>query len=336
MSDEWIAAHEAYARVQVHYPYRATEAICERAHDGLIAARAERLIVGDEVVEPAIIPQGFWWARGQAALAAKWPSGDFETWIDGHIHCRAYGVIFARIDIERMLPAQATAPGFARALPGNYASATLCRSEVAATLNCTVREAERMILRRARTGLLASRCSRIWWRTRDRYGASDQEDTNVAVPDWFWEECLDDPDVVLDWISGEFVGRGIVDDDECKVRVSGVEFEIAGIVALEVFEREQSGQDGNAKEHAASESDPPATVANPTRKLNELWLPWVAELVAYVHEDGIPPGVGSQGQQKIIKDVDDRLAKAGLPTLGRTTVQPVVQAVLDRIRAADD
>jgi hypothetical protein len=58
MDEEWIHASEAYERVQAHIPYRAAEAICERAHDGLIAARAERLILGEKVIEPAS-PPGF-------------------------------------------------------------------------------------------------------------------------------------------------------------------------------------------------------------------------------------------------------------------------------------
>lgn len=329
-------ASEAHAMVQAHIPYRAAEAICERAHDGLIAARAERLILGTRVVEPANIPKDFWWARGGAALHAKWAVGDFETWIDGRIHCRAYGVEFASADIERMLPARVTTPAFSRAKVGNFASAAHCRSELGGALQCGIDEAEQLILRRARTGLLASRCSRIWWRTKDRYGDSDQEDTNVAVPDWFWEECLDHEDAVLDWTLGEFIGRGVVDDDECKVRLSGVEFEVAGIVELERFEREQRARLPSSLGEEAGQPSSPAIVANPTRRLNELWLPWVAELVAYLHQEGVPPGVGSQGQQQIIRAVDDRLAKAGVATLGRTTVQPVVQAVLDRMRSAED
>jgi hypothetical protein len=157
------------------------------------------------------------------------------------------------------------------------------------------------------------------------------------VPDWFWEECLTHEDVVLDWVLGEFLGRGTVDDDECKVRLSGVQFEVAGIVALESFEREQRSSLTEPQHDQRERTDvPTGAVANPTRKLNELWLPWVAELVAYLHEAEIPEGVGSQGQQQIIKAVDDRLAKAGVATLGRTTVQPVVQAVLDRMRAAEN
>jgi hypothetical protein len=84
---------------------RAQEAICERAYDGMIAARAERLVWGTRVRENAEIPQEFWWARGRAAMKATWPSGDLDTYIDDRrTHCRAYGVEFARRDIERMLP----------------------------------------------------------------------------------------------------------------------------------------------------------------------------------------------------------------------------------------
>jgi hypothetical protein len=70
--------------------------------------------------------------------------------------------------------------------------------------------------------------------------------------------------------------------------------------------------------------------------LSEQWRPWIAELVAEVHDHGVPEGVGSQGQEELIKRVADALAKRGIDGLGRSTVQPVVQAVLDRMRRAEN
>lgn len=130
MSDNWIHASEAYARVHAHQPGRAAEAICERAYDGLIAARAERLILGNKVSELADVPKEFWWARGGAALDAKWALGDFVTWIDNRIHCRAYGVEFARADIERMLPLPKRTIAGEGQNEGNFESARRCLSEL--------------------------------------------------------------------------------------------------------------------------------------------------------------------------------------------------------------
>jgi hypothetical protein len=64
------------------------------------------------------------------------------------------------------------------------------------------------------------------------------------------------------------------------------------------------------------------------------WPDWIAELVCYFHEEGFPPGEGSQGQEAIINEVAQRLAKRELGSPSRAAVQPMVQAVLDRWRAA--
>lgn len=79
-------------------------AICTRAHDGLVRARAHRYIQGNTAKDDYEIPKGFWWAGGHAALTQNWVTGDFETWIDQRHHLRAYGVSFFRADVERMLP----------------------------------------------------------------------------------------------------------------------------------------------------------------------------------------------------------------------------------------
>lgn len=335
MSDEWITAWEAYSKVVAHIPMRATEAICERAFDGMIAARAERLVWGPKIFESAEVPREFWWARGRAALKATWPSGDFDTYVDDRrTHCRAYGVEFARRDIERMLP-HARSVDFATAAVGNYAPAGQCRAELTHSLKCSGATAERLILQYAEAGLLVGRCAQIRWSEKDRYGSKDYQESNVEVPEWVWEDCLesDGDGVVLDWAQGAFAGRGEVNDQQVKVRLSGVEFEVAGIVRLERAERTR-------QEGASAPGEPPpassgSLMGERGRRLSEMWRPWVAELVAYVHVNGFPAGVGSQGQEEIIKAVEEAFAARGDETLSRSTVQPVVQAALDRLRAAE-
>ena len=80
----------------------------------------------------------------------------------------------------------------------------------------------------------------------------------------------------------------------------------------------------------------PANTNSSVRKLSDRWRPWVAELVAYIHENGIPNREGSQGQEELINAVADALAKCGKQGIARSTVQPVVQAVLDRLRSAEN
>lgn len=68
------------------------------------------------------------------------------------------------------------------------------------------------------------------------------------------------------------------------------------------------------------------------RKMSASWPQWVAELVAYVHEQGFPPGQGSDGTDVVINAVADQLAHKGLEGLSRSTVQETVRAVLLRSR----
>ena len=85
--------------------------ICQRAHSGLIRARADRFIVNEKVRKNVEIPKEFWWAEGHEALTQNWPAGDFDTWLDnGSVHLQAYGVLFLRTDIQKLIPAGALTP----------------------------------------------------------------------------------------------------------------------------------------------------------------------------------------------------------------------------------
>lgn len=334
MFSEWLTAFEALELVRgTTSLHQAPRAICSRAHAGLLASRAKRLIVGSKVEDDAEVPPGFWWAGGEAALQQNWGTGDFETWIDERVHCRAFGVEFSKIGIESMLGKRQRLRSADHSEVGNYASAATCLAELQAALSCESKEAERLILRSCRAGLVQSRCSRINWRVTDRYGEERKEETNVSVPDWFWEHCVDDPERVLNWRTGRFAARGSIDGHEYKTVVTGVRFEVGAIVEIEneriAWKSSKSVGDDNA-------TVPGSEKAVLGRRLSENWRPWIAELVAEVHDRGLPEGVGSQGQEELIKRVADALAERGLESLGRSTVQPVVQAVLDRMRPANN
>jgi hypothetical protein len=325
---EWVPAAEALRRVsQIMTEYQARHAIADRAHDGLVRARAVRFLKHRQTFDDVELPKEFWWAGAHEALEQNWPAGDFSTWINRTWQWKAYGVRFSRDDIEAMLP-QRERLVFARMAPGNYAPAATCLRELHTTLGCDEAAAERLILRGCRAGLIPGRCARIQCRVRDRYGEKEEEDTNVAVPQWFWEECLEGEGTVLNWRTGRFAGNGVVDGDEHKVILSGVEFQVGAIVELEGIE----ARPGRASSGATGTQDAP--IEKRGRKLSDGWRIWVAELVAYVHDNGYPDGVGSQGQEELIQAVAGALAARGEEGLARTTVQPVVQAVLDRLRSA--
>jgi hypothetical protein len=106
--EEWIAAAEAARLLKPVFnsEYMAQMTICKRAHSGLIRARAERFMMGENALNNFEIPKDFWWAEGKTSLTQNWPTGDFDTWIDrGSVHLRAFGVSFLRDHIEKMIPA---------------------------------------------------------------------------------------------------------------------------------------------------------------------------------------------------------------------------------------
>jgi Predicted pPIWI-associating nuclease len=104
--DEWVSAAEAVAMLKPTLgEYSACLRICERAHAGLIRARAEQFHIGQRAFHDHEIPKEFWWAKGHQALEQDWTVGDFSTWIErGSIELKAFGVTFARPDVGKLLP----------------------------------------------------------------------------------------------------------------------------------------------------------------------------------------------------------------------------------------
>ena len=336
MEEAWISAAEAYERVKKTEPFRAAQVICSRAHDGIIVARAQTYIVGDKRGHDVEVPAGFWWACGQAALTQKWASGDFETWIGSKIHCRAYGVTFRERDIAAMLPpvqGHGFRPG--PASQGSFEPSARCLGDLQSRLQCTEREAADHLLRFCRAGLIEGRCASFWSESTELLGPKEQKLENVAIPAWFWEHCATEPEAILDWKSGTFAGRGRIAGLMHKVRVKGAEFDISGAIDLEIMLRERDAVD--SQPFAAVASDKVQHAERPSRggrSRSESWTDWIAELVSYIHEEGIPPGSGAEGQDALIGAIEERLSARGLGGLSRTTVQAAVRAVLLRLRSA--
>lgn len=291
------------------------------------------LIIGSERFADADVPAAFWWARGESALTQNWHAGDFETWINRNKHYRAYGVTFAEADIEAMLPERSLGRHAGEAPRGNFAPAARCVAQLAAQVKVSSDEAARQIMRHCRARLIDSRCTSIRWEVEDRYGIEEFEESGAAIPAWFWDHCTDHPDAVFDWKSGNFSGRGCIDGDTYLVRIRGAEFDVGGIVDLEAMLTPETPQlpDGDSPSPTLEIGPLPATAGRPR---SERWTNWIAELVACIHEEGFPEGDDVEGQDELIARVDQRMIYRNAEGLGRTTVQPVVRAVLLRIREA--
>jgi hypothetical protein len=106
--EDWIPASSAVALLGIGN-WLARRTICQRAHAGIIKARAKRFVRDGQSADNVEIPREFWWAKGEEALTQNWATGDFETWIDHRIHLEAFGVTFRRSDIELSRPAPVVA-----------------------------------------------------------------------------------------------------------------------------------------------------------------------------------------------------------------------------------
>lgn len=89
---------------------------------------------------------------------------------------------------------------------------------------------------------------------------------------------------------------------------------------------------------SAVPGDPPAKaspIASGRGRPTASWWPdFAAELAIYVHDEGIPEGIDTEGQGTIIDAVLSRLAERGAREPSRASIQPVVNDVLRRLRAA--
>lgn len=104
MTGRWISAREATALVSRSMHLLAVpEAICSRAHYGLILTRTTNLFVDDRETPGNPIPNEFWWSEGREAMTQNWASGDFSTWINQKAHWKAYGVEFEHSGIMALI-----------------------------------------------------------------------------------------------------------------------------------------------------------------------------------------------------------------------------------------
>lgn len=83
---------------------------------------------------------------------------------------------------------------------------------------------------------------------------------------------------------------------------------------------------------AASDASEPKPARG--RSAAKWWPDFAEELALAIYEEGIPEGSGHEGQSELLEKVLARLSATGKPEPGRATVQPVINAVLARIRSA--
>lgn len=144
--------------------------------------------------------------------------------------------------------------------------------------------------------------------------------TNAELPREFWQGQSKGGD----WAAGDF--ETLVSDRRGysfeRMQAFGVMFDRAGIEAMLA-----SAANAVAPAPQAIERN---RVGRPSA---EWWPAFAEELAVYIHECGLPDGDDAQGQSIVIDAVFGRLSERGKTEPGRTTIQPVVSAVIRRIRS---
>ena len=142
------------------------------------------------------------------------------------------------------------------------------------------------------------------------------------VPSSFWSRSTFPP---LQWAFGEFDSGEF---DAGELMANGVEIEVGGLPYPEAVRVAMPP----AAEEAPDISGAPDRPQGGGRKPAGWWPDFAEELALYIHANGSPPGQGAEGQSAVIDAVFAAMAAAGKQEPARSSVQPVVSAVLRRIR----
>jgi hypothetical protein len=237
MAHEWIAAHTAlhYLTDEI-YSYNEQRAICERAHSGMIAAKADLLVWNGKEHRQQLIPKEFWWAEGHEALEQNWTTGDFSTWIDKSIEVRAFGVSFDFLGISELAPAECRAVGMQRiSVTGDNQWIPAVELRRLVYSQNAISAAGAIIVEASAMGQLTARAVRATGvieaaghdKRKVEWAAREWD-----VPLWFWRDFTKPDSSMQDWSLGRARGKGRRNDARETIELQGLHFHRAGLPSL--------------------------------------------------------------------------------------------------------
>jgi hypothetical protein len=236
MHGEWIKARLALQYVSENaIDYSAQRRICERAHSGLIAAKAERIVWGGKEERDHIIGKGFWWAKGHEALEQDWSAGDFSTWIDHKVEVKAFDVSFDFAALSDLVPAEKQAAALRRISVIASEEWISARDLHLAVLKSTGPSyGSDSLLEACRLGQLGARAMRAncHYRQRSllllRWRALEWD-----VPLWFWRDFTKQGSgTKYEWALNKVSGRGQRDFEDYQIDLQGLHFHRSGLINL--------------------------------------------------------------------------------------------------------
>ena len=193
------------------------------------------------------------------------------------------------------------------------------------------------LLRRLQSGQLPSRAASLSLEWDSDFGEEPEPapgcdaDGMIPVPKTFWASFAECQPVrkEWDWLAGDFHFKLAGHRAGWGENGTGV------VIGLELDSSHLPQFSWPGPESASDTEVAQSTVQRGGGRPAANWWPdFAEELAIYIHEHGIPEGQGHDGQSSLIDAVFERMSEQGKPEPGRGTVQPVVNAVLRRIRSA--
>jgi len=235
MPYEWIKAPLALKYVaKGGYDLPAKLSICGRAHHGLIAAKAERVVWGREEARDQVIGARFWWAEGQEALEQDWQTGDFSTWIDQKDQVNAFGVSFDFTAISELVPADEQAIAL-RSISVLGSEDWISASDLYSATFAKVGPVSTgpVLAEACRLGQLGARamrasCEQIRGSAKSLLWNAVEWD----VPLWFWRDFTEGKKGRFEWSLGKVRGEGAKDGCEQRIQLQGLHFHKSGLINL--------------------------------------------------------------------------------------------------------
>ena len=168
-------------------------------------------------------------------MKQNWQTGDFDTWIDQKIQCKAFGVTIALSGILEMVAFEKRAL-IARSLSvagdPDWITAKEARRLSFEASNKT--NASEAILELARLGFVSGRAVSLEaYRQTPTEHEIRWEQREWDIEPWFWQEFALPGKGSLDWALGKFSAAGAGPTSIQYVMLSGVHFHRASLAALD-------------------------------------------------------------------------------------------------------
>jgi len=266
MAYEWIKAPLAlrYAACGEDHA-TAKQEIMERAHAGLIAAKAQTLSWGESEQRSRPVPQAFWGTDENDNFFEDWERGDFARCVEGEIDAKLFGVSFDFLALSDLLPAHKQAEAMrliSVASNPDWISAKDLQTMLFSEHNPA--KVESAIVEACQLGLIAGRASRMKSTASSSTSRLDPEANSAFmewdIPLWFWREFVR-PDHFQDWSLNKAHGDGSRNKQRIKVELQGVHFHRSGLVSLGLSSPESSPSDGAKRGRRPTYDWPAASVA---------------------------------------------------------------------------